>query len=275
MGAIIAIVAFGFSIVYSFLRFPNFAHGEYCAVGGYLSYYVHNSLDIHVFYSIALSSLLTGSLGVLLYEIVLKKVERISRGSLLLASLGLAIMLQAILMLIFRSRPLYIPYNRNLISVFKYNLFSHEVAALIIIAVLFLTIALFQRRSIMGYALKALPYRKDLLLIAGLPVRKLTILAVFMSALTAGIAGGVIALDSGLVPQMGFQYLLLAFVSALIGGFDNIIGTLLGAIIVGMAWTIAMAFMSSLMSLAAVLTVATVLASIYPDGILSIKRRIK
>lgn len=246
IGSMVAFIAFGYALIYSVLRFINFAHGEVIMVGGYLAYAYHRLAGLPFGLSVLLAVVSCGLLGVLLERLAFKPLRQGDRLSLLLSSLALSLILQAAISLIFGSTPRLIIDDDPIVSVLGRPFYIREIVAVALLPLLASGLSLLLRRTKAGLAIRAIasaPLRARHLM---LPIDGTISLAFFLASALAGTAGILLGIETGLTPSMGFRFSLWGFAVAVIAGLGSLRGVLLGGVLYGMLMNYAIAYGSGL-----------------------------
>lgn len=274
IGSVIAFIAIGYALVYSILRFINFAHGEVMTLGAYFCYILSNVLKINPFaLAILLAVLLTGVVGVLIERVAYKPLRARGRLSMLLSSLGLSIGLQALIALLFGSSPLVYSVNDSVVKVAGHPLYLREVIVILALILLFILINIALRHSNVGLAVRAISANPSRTILLGVPVSRVISAVFFISSALAAFAGISIAVESGLTPSMGFEYTVWAFSAAVIAGLGSIRGIIIAGLLLGVAIAVSLAYTSALLANGIALALMVLVLLIRPQGIFSIRSR--
>ena len=274
IGSVIAFIAIGYALVYSILRFINFAHGEVMTLGAYFCYILSNVLKINPFaLAILLAVLLTGVVGILIERIAYKPLRARGRLSMLLSSLGLSIGLQALIALLFGSSPLVYSVNDSVVKVAGHPLYLREVMVILALILLFILINIALRHSNVGLAVRAISANPSRTILLGVPVSRVISAVFFISSALAAFAGISIAVESGLTPSMGFEYTVWAFSAAVIAGLGSIRGIIIAGLLLGVAIAVSLAYTSALLANGIALALMVLVLLIRPQGIFSIRSR--
>ncbi|WP_326777358.1 branched-chain amino acid ABC transporter permease [Streptomyces sp. NBC_01445] len=234
LGAVYALVAMGFSLVYRTMGLVNFAHADIAMIGAYAAstFYLTSRLPFAV--AMVVSIVITGAIG-LVIERVLRPLENKDFDLMLIGTIGFGIVLQAVAILIWgttgravpsplRSAPLDILGIR----VRTYDLLVMGVAALAVVALGF-----FLSRTKRGAAMQAVAMDHDAATAVGINVGRSNALAFAIGAGLAALAGGLVGpmlyVDASLGGALGIK----GFAAAMLGGFGSINGAVVGGIAIG------------------------------------------
>ncbi|WGI23069.1 branched-chain amino acid ABC transporter permease [Amylibacter sp. IMCC11727] len=285
--AVLALTAMGLSIVFGVMRVVNVAHGEFYMVGAVLAWYIATALGgnpaLGFVAAIIVAPLLVGSLAAGVDRLILRRINYDPERTIV-ATIGTLYILQQTTLMTFgpNPRPVEPPFNTRIalpwfewsdkglefyypwgLSITSYKLFV-IVAASVILITLWLAIT----RSKAGLIMRATQQDSDMAQAFGIPVK--TVYSVVF-----GLGAGLAAVGAVLVVPiqqayylMGHDPLLLAFIVVIIGGLGSLPGTIIAAILIGMADSIISVFFTpTLAKIFATLLVATVLV-FRPTGLM-------
>ncbi len=238
VGGLYALVAIGFNLTYSTTKFFNLAHGAYAAVGGYVLLFVLRSVGWPVMPAAGVAMVVAGGVGYGLNRLVYQPLvrQRASSMVLLVASLGLFTMLEAILALLFTSG------YQSLVTAAQGEvsfdlgggvLTLTQVATIAAAVVAFLGLSALVRFTTFGKTVQAVGDDSQVARIVGINTERVVGYVFFIGSALAGLAGALVGLDPGLVPTIGMSLLLKGVVAAIVGGIGSTTGAFLGAFILG------------------------------------------
>jgi branched-chain amino acid transport system permease protein len=250
-GAIYALVALGFNLIYGAAKFFNLAHGVMAAVGGYAVFYFTKSLSWSLGPAIAMGVLVAGIGGWLLDQFIylpLRK-RKASNMVLLVASLGAFTAIQAVIAILFTSQFQTLAQNtcpagsRFCFGISTPRLFEvlggviTQTQVIILIAAAFVMIGLvgLLYKTQFGRAVRAISDDEEVAKIIGINTDKIIGYVFFIGSAIAGLAGILVGLDTGIEPTMGLGLLLKGVIASIVGGVGNIYGGFLGAFLLGFA----------------------------------------
>jgi branched-chain amino acid transport system permease protein len=238
-GAIYALIALGFSIIYRTVKFFHFAHGVVYAAGAYLAYTFFILLEINQILSFFLSIIIAGLLGVCIDRFVYLPLRKHKTSNLvfLLASFGVFIFLQNLLQLIFGAQILTLrtgPVKEGhhfLGAVITDN----QILIIVSTLVLFFLCWLFIRKTKFGKAIRAVSDDPTGARVVGINSEKVIMIAFGIGSALAVAAGILISLETNIEPTMGMNAILKGIIASIIGGIGSIPGALFGGLFIGLA----------------------------------------
>ncbi|MDR1377331.1 MAG: branched-chain amino acid ABC transporter permease [Synergistaceae bacterium] len=280
LGSVYALIAVGYSLVYSILSFSNFAHGGFLVVGGYICYGLLSGFDVYGFFTVPASNIWIASLGALIGAgLVAVLTERLAykpireRTSmtlyLLIASMGVSIVIENLFVIVVGGRFRALPQNTFPSALF--NLGTNVTASAfdvcsLVIAVAFLGgLQLFLRRTRWGLAIRAAACDLRTAGLMGVNVSLLIGIVFFVAGLLAAVGGVFLSVRYTLYPQLG-GITTKAFVAAVIGGLGSLPGAVVGSLILGLAEMLTAGFISSQMRDLVVFSMLVVMLLVKPAG---------
>lgn len=248
-GSVYALVALGFSIIYSTVRFFHFAHGAIYTAGAYFTYLLFVLYKWPLAVAVTAAVVLAGMLGVTIEFFVYKPIKRqkASDTILLIASLGVFIVLQNLISLFFGDDAKTIRSGevREGLDILGARITPVQIAIILTSLVLFALTAIILKRSKIGKALRAVANDLELAVVVGLDKDKIIYFTYFIGSALAAIAAILISLDIDMTPLMGFQAMLYGVVAVVIGGLGNILGAYFGGLLLGLAQHLGVWYISS------------------------------
>lgn len=238
-GSIYILIAIGFMVIYGTVRFFHFAHGIVFTAGAYLTYLFKVGLGWPLFFSIPVAIGLSAVLGSLIEFAVYRPLrhKEASPLILLLASLGIYIVLQNILSLVFGDDTKAIRYGmvEEGIHFVGARITPIQITIIAVSLLLLVSCFLFLKYTKIGRSMRAVANDPELSSMSGIDTDRVILFAFVLGSALAGIAGILVALDVDMTPTMGMRALLMGVVAVIIGGVGSIPGVALGALLLGMA----------------------------------------
>lgn len=236
LGATYALLALGLAIVFSILHLINFAHGELITIPAYVMYGLFLlGVPWALYVPVAILSGMVAA--VLMERLAFRPVRNQSPATMLLTSLGVAIIIQGLLQTLISPRERGVPQPKLLLSSVEVAGLRLSVHALLTISVTALALAglvLLLRRTGVGVAMRAAADDFDATRLMGIRADRVIATAFGLSGLLAGIASVLILARRGSVhPLMGLSPVLKAFIATVLGGFGNLWGAVAGGFLIG------------------------------------------
>jgi branched-chain amino acid transport system permease protein len=249
LGSVYALIAVGYSLVYSILLFSNFAHGSFLVIGGYSCYFALKTLGMNIWLAGGLSLLAAGVSAILTERLAYKPIRERTNVTLylLIASMGMSIVIENIFVVTvggrFRALPPVIPTDPvNLFGLATTSAF--DLISLVVAIICLGGLQLFLTRTKWGLAIRAAAYNLRIAGLMGVNVSRLISLVFFVAGVLAAVGGIFLSVRYTLYPQLG-GITIKAFVAAVIGGLGSLPGAVVGSLILGLAEMLTAGFISS------------------------------
>lgn len=233
-GAIYSLIALGFNLLYSTSRFFDLAYGALAVVAGYAVYYFYTLLGLGLWASIAIGILIAGSLGFCIEKIIYRplRARKASNTVLLIASLGVLTVIQAVLAILFTSQ--FQTLGRSAGEIQSFQIFGGVVTqtqSIIVVTslVIMMVLGLVLKYTLFGKAVKAVADDEEVAQIVGINSERVLGMVFFIGSAIAGVAGIATGFDTGLQPTLGLSLLLKGVIAMIVGGIGSIYGGVLGA----------------------------------------------
>ncbi|MBE5977979.1 MAG: branched-chain amino acid ABC transporter permease [Paenibacillaceae bacterium] len=239
-GAIYALIALGYTMVYGIIRMINFAHGDFIMIGSYTLFYtipLMINAGMPPWLSVFLAIVICAGTGVVVEVVAYKPVRKAGAMSALITALAMSLFLENLAMVLFGAKPRNIQkiFDLPSISVFGTSLPLNVVLTIGIGIFMMAALQLFIKRTRMGKAMRAVPQDRDASILAGINVNKvITVTFAIGSGLAAVAALMYCAKYPRVTNDMGSMMGLKAFIAAVLGGIGVIPGAMLGGILVGL-----------------------------------------
>jgi branched-chain amino acid transport system permease protein len=248
-GSFYALIALGYSMVYSILMLFNFAHGDIFMVGAYIGFGVATGLValasagivampnwLILVLTILISMLFTSFVGMIVERVGYRPLRDAPRASAAITGLMIGIILETGNLALLGARRISFP---SLISTTTYNLggvFITNKKIMIVLLSLFLSFALHQfvRRTKWGMAMRAMAFDYAVVPLMGVPLNKIAALTFAIGSSLAAAAGILFGVAYPVLdPYMGILFGWKAFVAAILGGRGSILGATLAGFMLG------------------------------------------
>ena len=285
-GAIYALIALGYTMVYGIIELINFAHGDVFAFGAFLSASLLPIFGLReggtftagsVFALLAvfgLTMLACGILNISIERIAYRPLRHAPRLAPLITAVGVSFFLEGVLFL--WKGPSNVHYA-NIIPNAGFELFGATIGAkdLLVIGVsivLVIGLALFVDRTRLGKAMRATAQDRDAALLMGIDIDRTIAATFFIGAVLAGAGGIMYGLSyNTAVFDLGFSAGLVAFTAAVFGGIGNIYGAAIGGLVLGLIRTFWDGYFDSAWSDVVIFAILIMVLVFRPTGILGMR----
>jgi branched-chain amino acid transport system permease protein len=283
-GALYALVALGFSMVYGVLKLLNFAHGDLYMVGAYIGFFIiqffggaaHVSIPVPLLLAIMflVAAGLVGGLGVAMERFAYRPLRDAPRIAPLITAIGISFFLESAALLLFGAQ--YRVYNTaefislsSGIRIGSVTIDSVQILVLVLGVVLMAGLQLVVNRTRLGRQVRAVAADREAAEMLGINVNFVITATFFLGSALAGIAGVMGGLLFNTVTStIGFIAGLKAFTAAVVGGIGSIPGAMLGGLVIGVAESFVTGYISSTYSNLIVFGLLIVVMLVRPSGLL-------
>lgn len=277
LGAIYALIALGYTMVYGIAKLLNFAHGDIIMVGAYAILCTLNIVG-NPLLGLAVAILTCTLLGIFIERIAYKPLRGASPLAVLITAIGVSYFLQGLAQLIFgsASRPVSnLALGMMKIGGFEIN--KGTVITLIVGSVLMIVLTLFVKKTRTGRAMLAVSEDRGAAQLMGVNVNRIIMITFAIGSSLAAFASLFYLMSiSSVNPTLGAMPGIKAFTAAVIGGIGSIPGAMLGGILLGLVENICKSIPAiSNYTTAIEFSLLIVILLVRPIGLLGKKRREK
>ena len=273
IGAVYAIIALGYTMVYGIAKMLNFAHGDVIMIGAYISFCVTSYMGLPAWVSVIAAVVVCTVLGITIEGLAYKPLRGTPSLAVLITAIGVSYFLQNAAQLIWSSSP------KNFTSVVTMKPISLADGKIVITGEVLLTVAvcilvmvgltLFTGKTRTGKAMRAVSEDRDAAQLMGINVNQTISTTFAIGSALAAIAGVLLCSTvPTLQPTTGSMPGIRAFTAAVFGGIGSIPGAMLGGILLGIIENFSKAYISTQFSDAIVFSVLIIILLVKPAGLL-------
>lgn len=277
LGALYALMAVGFAIIFGSTRVFHYAHGATYIIVGYLFYFIGERLEFPWWAAAVLAAISGVLFGILLDRFVYRPIQR-DEGSfftVFVASFGVSVVVENVIVILFGasfvsiSTPLTRGQDLRGIVISQLGIF-----AVIAAVALFTFLNWFLARTDTGVALRGLSENPELVRGFGFNPRRLSLYAFAIGSLLVAPAALVATCITGLTPSAGHRVVLISIAASIIGGIGSLRGAGLGGLILGLAESLAIWRFSTGWSEAVAFVILLCFILIRPSGLFGTRARV-
>ncbi|MBC7360158.1 MAG: branched-chain amino acid ABC transporter permease [Desulfacinum sp.] len=272
-GAIYAVIALGFTMLYNATELVNFAQGEFVMLGSLGLFTLLSALGWPLWAAFPTVTLAVGLLGVLLERLAIRPVKKPEPITLIIITVGAGIFLRGLAMLFWGKDPHSVsgfgagaPIRIRGAAIMPQSLWILAVVALLMVG-----LHLFTKRTLTGKAMEACAINRNGAWILGIPSDRMVLLAFAMSAALGGIGGIIISPITMAAYDMGTMLGLKGFCAAMLGGLGSHWGAAVGGLLLGVLESLGVGLVSSGIKDAIAFLILLVILMARPSGILGQK----
>ena len=277
-GSAYALIALGYTMVYGILRLINFAHGDVYMAGAYVAFFTAGALGglamgspagALVVMLIAMSG--SGLLGYGIERIVYRPLRAAPRLTLLIAAIGVSLFLEYSAQLAFGSEPRLFPQlvpARTVVSACGVVISNQQAIIVAVSLALGLGLQFIIHHTSMGRAMRAVSFDREAASLMGVNVDRVISFTFVLGSALAGAAAVLVPMNNPqILPFMGVQPALKAFVAAVLGGIGNVWGAIAGGLLMGIAEIMVVGYLASSYRDGIVFAILIVVLIVKPTGL--------
>lgn len=248
MGAVYALVALGYTLIWNAVGVVNFAQGDLVMLGafvavGWLVQRLHLPVGLDLLAMLAFMAVFGALMAVLVYS----PVRNAPQLSAIVATLGLSMVLQNAVVLVWGPQPLSFtgPLGNATIELGGARIYAQYLLILVVLLLLMGAQEAMFRLSAIGRAMRATAQDAEAARLMGIPTGRVIAIIFAYAAMLAGLAGWLLAPLFYVSADMGARVSLDAFAACILGGFGSIPGALLGGLLLGLIESLGAFYISS------------------------------
>jgi len=272
LGAVYALIALGYTMVYGVLRLINFAHGDIFMLGAFVAYYLISKFGLPIYLVFIITMLSTALAGYIIEKVAYKPLRNAPKISLLITAVGVSLFLEYFLSLNALFTPNYIAFPRPFevegYDAFLFTITNVQIIIFIVTFVSLLLVYMLVYRTKYGRAMRAVSYDKETASLMGIGIDGIISFTFVVGASLAGVGGILYGIA---YPQinvfMGIMPGIKSFIAAVLGGIGIIHGAVLGGFIIGISEVYVSAFLSSTFRDGLIFVILFIVLLIKPTGI--------
>ena len=235
LGAVYALVAIGYNIVFIASKTFNFAQAQLMMVGAFVAYSGLVTWDLPWPLVVLMAAVIVAVVAAIEERIAIRPVKDVH--NVLVTTLGASIFIDGAVQLIWGSQPLTVPFfgGNDAVSIAGGRAYPVEIALIVIVVVLVGALVLISRRTMIGLVLLGMSEDREAAQLRGVNVRAMALSAFVAAGAIAGLLGLFVGSKTFAVSTLGAALALKGFVVLAIGGFGSIPGVLVGGALVGLS----------------------------------------
>ncbi|MBK6427012.1 MAG: branched-chain amino acid ABC transporter permease [Blastocatellia bacterium] len=247
LGAIYALIALGYTMVYGVLRLINFAHGDVYMLGAFAGYFLANAMNLDADPSILGAIVVTmgsmaicAGIGIIIERFAYRPVRQHSRLTSLITAIGVSLLLEYGGQVVFTANPRFFPQmiRSETYTVGPVQITNQSLLIIVVSIILMFGLEFIVHKTKIGKAMRAVSHNLSVAKLMGINTDFVIAFTFALGSALAAAAGVMVALAIPKIdPLMGLMTGLKAFVAAVLGGIGSIPGAMLGGMIIGLMET--------------------------------------
>jgi branched-chain amino acid transport system permease protein len=237
MGAMYAVSTIGLALVYGSLNMLNMAHGALLALGGYVCLYAMTALGLPAIVAVPAAMAACGAAGLLIYHLAARPMlsSRNFETQIFIATIGIGAVLENVILRVFGPQPMAQPLNLpGAVTIGAVHIPNQNILIFAVSVVMMIVVALLLNNTRMGRAIRATAQNRDAAQLMGIRIGRVYAQVLAISGALAAVSGIMISSLSGLLPNMGGDPMLKAFIICVVAGLGNVYGAAAVAFALGL-----------------------------------------
>jgi branched-chain amino acid transport system permease protein len=243
VGAIYALIALGYTMVFGVLNLINFAHGDVVMIGAFVAYYVARWTGAaptwgFAAFALAVSMAVCALLGYAIERFAYRPLRNAPRITPLITAIGISLLLENGGQLLFGADPRVPGWTPTVapITIAGLDISPLQIVTLLLAIGLMVGLQFIIMRTRVGLAMRAVSFNHQTAALMGVPTDRIISFTFMLGSALAAAAGMLYSLSYPKIePFMGLQPGLKAFVAAVLGGIGNIRGAMVGGLVLGLS----------------------------------------
>jgi branched-chain amino acid transport system permease protein len=237
LGAMYAVSTIGLALVYGSLNMLNMAHGALLALGGYICLYVMTGLGLPAFLAVPAAMAVCGAAGLVIYLLAARPMlaSRNFETQIFIATIGIGAVLENVILRLFGPQPVAQPLNlQGSVTIGNVHIPNQNILIFAVSVLMMAAVALLLNNTRMGRAIRATAQNRDAAQLMGIRTGRVYAQVLAISGALAAVSGIMISSLSGLLPNMGGDPMLKAFIICVVAGLGNVYGAAAVAFALGL-----------------------------------------
>ncbi len=240
VGTLYGVVAMSFVLIYKASKVVNFAQGEFLLIGAWVCWWVLTEFKVPFILGFPITLVFMFAFGVILQVVVLRPMIGEPAISVIMVTIGLSIVFQALMRWIFgvTVQPFPQVFEAQSVNILGLNVQTAYVMSFAISLFIMATFAAFFKYSRLGLAMRATAFDQQVAQSLGISIRQVFAASWAISAMVSALAGVVTGMVNGVSSGISFIGIKV-FPAVILGGLDSVIGAVVGGLIIGILENVA------------------------------------
>lgn len=267
-----ALLALGFTLIFSIMRVVNIAHADLYMLGGFGVYYLFGVFNIN--YALVLLVVVTvlAGVGVVLERFLFRRLRGHGFAGFMILSLGLSLLIRGVALIVFgeREKGVGSPFP-GVITIGSVAFGLERLLILLVSLVLIVALFYFLGRVKMGQAMRALAQDPEAAYLQGININQMSMLAFAIGVGLAGVSGALLTSISFVSYNIGSFLILKCFVMVVLGGLGSIPGCVVGGLLLGFIESFSLTYLPSHYAYLIIFGLVFLTLLIRPRGIMGLE----
>lgn len=236
LGGIYALISIGLTLIFGVLEIINFAHGEFLMLGMYGAYWLFQIYGVDPYLSLMIILPLFFLIGLFVERVTIQPIIDAPPLNQIFMTVGLSMVLQNAALFFWKAdyRTVRTAYSALALKTSGLIVSFPRLVAFVMAMMAIATLLLFLKKTYTGKAIRALAQERRAAMLMGINVYRTYQIAFGIGIACVGVAGAMLIPIYYAFPTVGSLFVLIAFVVVILGGYNSLIGALIGGLIIGL-----------------------------------------
>ena len=271
LGAIYALIALGYTMVYGIIKLINFAHGDVMMVGAFVGFFSIALLGTNIAVAMLIAMAVCALLGIIIEKVAYRPLRNSTRIASLITAIGVSLLLEYLTIFLLGPNQKIFPDTAFVIKAYDIaglSILNKDVFVFVSAVILMLVLQYIIKYTKTGKAMRAVSLDMEAAVLMGISVDKTISMTFAIGSALAAAAGVMVGVYYGAInPLMGIIPGLKAFVAAVLGGIGIIPGAMVGGFVIGLLETLVSGYGNSLYRDAVSFGVLILILLVKPTGL--------
>jgi len=270
LGGIYALVSIGLTLIFGVLEIINFAHGEFLMLGMYASFWLFHLLGVDPYLSLLIVIPSFFLVGLAVQRIIIQPIIDAPPLNQIFATVGLSIVLQNAALFFWKAdyRTVRTDYSSLVLKAGDLLISFPRLVAFVLALAMIAALLIFLKKTYTGKAITALAQQRRAAMLMGINIYRTYQIAFGIGIACVGAAGAILIPVYYAFPTVGALFVLIAFVVVILGGYNSLVGALVGGLIIGLVEAFSGFFLSPHLKEAVYFVIFILILLFRPTGLL-------
>jgi branched-chain amino acid transport system permease protein len=235
LGGMYALISIGLTLIFGVLEIINFAHGEFLMLAMYAAFWLFQLYGIDPYLSMVIILPLFFLIGVLVQRVTIQPIINAPPLNQIFMTVGLSMVLQNVALFVWTAdyRTVKTTYSGLTLKTAGLLISFPRLVAFLLAMGLIAALLIFLKKTYTGKAIRALAQERKAAMLMGINVYRTYQIAFGIGSACVGAAGAMLIPVYFVFPSVGSLFVLIAFVVVILGGYNSLIGSLIGGLMIG------------------------------------------
>ncbi len=236
LGGIYALISVGLTLIFGVLEIINFAHGEFLMLGMYASFWLFQLLGVDPYLGLLIVIPSFFLVGLVVQRIIIQPIIDAPPLNQIFATVGLSIVLQNAALFFWKAdyRTVRTDYSSLVLKAGDLMISFPRLVAFVLALTMIAALLIFLKKTYTGKAITALAQQRRAAMLMGININRTYQIAFGIGIACVGAAGAILIPIYYAFPTVGALFVLIAFVVVILGGYNSLVGALVGGLIIGL-----------------------------------------